>query len=260
MSTVTRESTINSALDTDILTLNPKAFSRWSSRSLALYLLGADYPGLNNFADYKETFRPKRVSEALNDDLGVQAVKGDTLEDDDGMEVDDEVFISREPPPQHLLDDLHNQVLEHFGILLSELLRRVAPPTLFTQASPASGVAASRYASPTSCKPAKDWKTKEILHYLCNAQRVPRTASAADVKELASNSSRCINFFTHKYDARGRSGQHWARADWVSCLEKLGALGRVYEDEAIRNSLDTLAPQLELVFQTPMRPTGTGTF
>ncbi|EJD01230.1 uncharacterized protein FOMMEDRAFT_169392 [Fomitiporia mediterranea MF3/22] len=243
-----------------ILTLNPKTLTRWSSRSLARYLFGNDYPFLNEFSDYKETFRPRRVREALDDELGVPEVTKTITHEDDGMEVDDDDFILKDPPPQHLLDDLHDQVIGHFGILLSELLQRVAPASLFTQAPSKSGAASSIYASSSSCKPAKDWKANEILEYLCNARRVPRTASAADVKELTSDYSRMINFFTHKYDPRGRSGQHWSRADWVSCLEKLGVLGRAYMDDAILNSLAQLMPQLALVFETPMRPTGTGGF
>lgn len=214
---------------------------------------------MSAFAVYKETFRPKRVSEAIDHEIGAQTLKRATV-DGDGMEIDEDIFTSNDPPPQHLLDDLHIQVLEHFGILLSELLRRVAPSSLFTQARLSSGASSSMYASPTSSKPAKEWKANEILVYLCEARRVPRSAAAEDFKYLTTHSSRMVDFFTQKYDTRGRSGQHWSRADWVSCLEMLGVLARVYQDDAIVNSLVQVAPQIDLVFMTPMRPTGTGSF
>lgn len=237
-----------------IPTLNPRAYTRWSSRSLAQFIFGNDYAHLNRFADYRETFRPRRVREALNDELGEEAAKN-AVHDDDGMEIDDDGFIVTEPPPQHLLDDLHDQVLAHFGILLSELLRRVAPPDLFMGTQSKGGAASSMHASGRASKRAQDWKPNEILLYLCNPRHVPPSASAADVKELMGECSRMIDFFTHKYDARGRSGQHWARADWIGCLQKLGVLARVYRDDGIANSLTQLAPQMELVFASRMRPT-----
>ena len=49
-----------------------------------------------------------------------------------GMEIDDGWLVSDEPPPQHILDDLHDQIIDHFSILLRELLER-AFPSLFVQ-------------------------------------------------------------------------------------------------------------------------------
>ena len=180
--------------------------------------------------------------------------------DGDGMEVDEDVYSSRDPPPQHLLDDLHEQVVLHFEILLKDLLRRVAPPSLFTSPPSSGGSASSIHASPLSSKPARDWEACDILEYLCDRRRIPRDSNLKDVTTVLSEAQRLIDFFTRRYRARGRSGQHWARADWVSCLAKLGALARVYKDEAIANSLIQLEPQFELVFSMPMRPTGTGYF
>ncbi|KAI5125012.1 hypothetical protein M0805_007436 [Coniferiporia weirii] len=236
-----------------IHTINPRDYIRWSSRSLAQALFGDHNAKLNRFADYKETSRPRGVSQALDDELGVQPIQ--TTMDDDGMEIDVDPSVTLEPPPQHLLDDLHDQVLSHFSIILSELLRRVAP-TLFTQAPSNSGAALSIYAPSSSSRPAKDWSANEMLSYLCSARRLARKASPDDVKSVVDGASRLTDFFTHKYCARGRSGQHWSRADWASCLNTLGAVGRVFEDGAILNSLAQLAPQVELVFQRPMRPTG----
>lgn len=241
--------------------MNPRDFARWSSRSLANFVFGAGYPRLYAFADYKETFRPKRVREALDDDLGVPRVKGEKPSiDRDGMEIDEDVYSSRDPPPQHLLDNLHEEVLLHFEILLKELLRRVAPSNLFTQSPTGGGTRSSIYATPISCKPAREWEACDILEYLCDRRRVPRESDPGDVAALLRETPRLIDFFTRRYRARGRSGQHWARADWVSCLSRLGVLARVYRDEAIVNSLAQLEPQFELVFSMPMRPTGTGYF
>lgn len=242
-------------------TLNPRDFARWSSRSLARHVFGSNYAKLYVFAEYKHSFKPKRVHDALDDDLGIARVEGDKhASDGDGMEVDEDVYSSRDPPPQHLLDDLHEQVLEHFEILLRELLRRVAPPSLFTQPLSSGGTASSIYASPLSSKPAYEWEACDVVEYLCDRRRIPREADAADVTSIVSETGRLIDFMRRRYRARGRSGQHWARADWVLCLSKLGALARAYKDEAIANSLMQLGPQFELVFSMPMRPTGTGYF
>ena len=256
------------SLSPGLPTLNPRDFARWSSRSLARHVFGPNYPHLHVFAEYKHSFKPKRVHEALDDALGVPQSKGEGDKsgfgfagDGDGMEVDEDVYSSRDPPPQHLLDDLHEQVLLHFEILLRELLRRVAPPSLFVTQPPLSGGSASSiYASPISSKPAHEWEACDVLEYLCDRRRVPREADPADVTALLSETQRLTDFMTRRYRARGRSGQHWARADWVLCLSKLGAVARVYKDEALANSLMQLEPQFELVFSMPMRPTGTGYF
>lgn len=212
------------------------------------------------FSEFKETFRPKRIRQALDAELGSQPASQPVM-DDDGMDIDDGFVADIEPPPQHLLDDLHDQVLLHFTILLTELLRRVAP-SLFAQKPANSGAAASIYASSVVSKPVGDWTARDILKYLCDVRRFPSSASRADKEAVSQNVSRLVNFLTHKYDKQGigRSGQHWSRADWVSCLETLRAVGRIYADEAIQNSLAQLEPQVVLVFETPMRPTGIGGF
>jgi hypothetical protein len=245
----------------DLRTLNPRDYARWSSRSLARFIFGEEHPGIYAFADFKETFRPRRVREALDDDLGVATVKSERQEyAGDGMDVDEELFMSKDPPPQHLLDDLHLQVLEHFGILLTELLRRVAPPSLFAQNTSSGGTALSIYASSVMTKPAREWEANDILSYLCNERRLPRDSAPEDVAAVTRSNSRLIDFFTRKYHGRGRSGRHWARADWMECFSKLGALGRMFKDGAILNSLVQLEPQMDLIFSMRMVPTGTGAF
>ena len=229
---------------------------------LASIMFGDTYPGakLKQFSDFKEISRHKRVRQALHDELGIQPPVLLTR-DDDGMEVDDGFLCDVEPPPQHLLDDLHDQVLAHFAFVLSDLLRRVAP-SLLTKRPSRSGASASMYASSTASKPASEWSAREILRYLCDVRQFPSTAFHADKETILQTGSRLINFFTDKYDKQGlgRSGQHWSRADWISCLDALRAVGRIYSDEAIENSLNQLEPQLPLVFETPMRPTGIGGF
>ncbi|KAH8118312.1 hypothetical protein DFH11DRAFT_1686509 [Phellopilus nigrolimitatus] len=246
----------NSAESQGLHTLNPKDFIRWSSKSLARSIFGDVYPNLSLFTDYREIFRHKRVREALNEEANLKPIQ--TGMDEDGMEVDDDFSASMDPPPQHLLDDLHNQVLEHFGILLTDLLRRISP-SLFTSSNN-PGTAASIYATASSHKAGAEWEASEILIYLCNRRRLPRSASSDEMRAVVDGSSRMSDFFTQKYHARGRSGQHWSRADWLSSLETLRLVGKVYEDDAIQNSLAQLAPQVELVFQMPMRPTGTSCF
>ena len=187
-----------------------------------------------------------------------------SIVEDDRMEVDDEFTILLDPPPQHLLDDLHNQILEHFTILLSELLRRVAPALFEQPVTSKTGAAASKHAPSIVSRPAREWKARDYLLYLCNIRHFPSTSTAAnkDRKMVRDGSSRLVDFFTERYDpkGKGRSGQHWSRADWMLCLSTLRALGQVYNDPSIMNSLIQLDPQVALVFQTPMRPTGTGGF
>lgn len=240
---------------TGIPTMNPRDYARWSSRALAAFLFGENFPMLTRFATFKEKFRPKNTRQALDDELGVQPIPR-SISAGEGMDIDDDFMTDEEPPPQHLLDDLHDQILDHFTILLADVQRRVAPATFKPPAT--SGSAKSVYADRCLAKPASEWQAYEYLEYLCSSRRLPRTASAADTKAIVDDATRLINFFTPKYRARGRSGQHWSRADWISCLGTLGAVGRVYADDAISNSLTQLAPQVDDVFQCPMLPTGTG--
>ena len=242
-------------LYTGIPTLNPRGTHQWSSKTLARFIFGDNYPRLYLFSDSKEPFRPKRIQEALDKELGLvtKHVDQDGMQDEGmGMEIDDGWLVSDEPPPQHILDDLHDQIIDHFSILLRELLER-AFPSLFVQ----SGSTASIYA-PVNSKPAEGWKANEIIQYLCNERRIPQNSATEDVKMVTQDVSRFTDFFTRKYDVRGRSGQHGARADCNSSMRKLGALARIYEDGAIQNSLSQLSWQIDMAFESPICPTGTG--
>ena len=108
-------------LYTGIPTLNPRGTHQWSSKTLARFIFGDDYPRLYLFSDSKELFRPKRIQEALDKELGLvtEHVDQDGMQDEGmGMEIDDGWLVSDEPPPQHILDDLHDQIIDHFSILL----------------------------------------------------------------------------------------------------------------------------------------------
>ena len=216
----------------------------WSSRDLAIRLLGLDYTGLGRFETLRQTYKPSKVTKALAEDLGMQS-------ENDGMDIDEDITVPNEGPTSiqilvHILDDFHSQAITIFGTLLLMTVRRVAPD-LFGQ--PQASFTSIHF------RPPERWTASECVEYLCDTRRFPKDAGAADLKLLRTRSKRLQDFLREAYSPGGRRGQEWTSADWAENLEALAALGRVWQDSSLLSSVESAWTQRSVVYEMPMRPT-----
>jgi hypothetical protein len=212
---------------TDIQTLEPKR--NWSSRVIAEHIFG---PGVSTrFDDYVQSVRPDRPSAAA-----------DTL-NYERMQVD--IISSTEWIPSHALDDLHLQVVDHFTILLKELVQRHDPSvTYFRQ----KGAKVSIHA-PQQSKLFTDWTAADCVEYLMTQKRMNDSPTPKLESFLSKPHCRDAN-------ARGRRrGQDWSRRQWEIGIGALAKLGEVWQDQAIHESLEVLRIAVEETFRLQLRPT-----
>ncbi|TDL29483.1 hypothetical protein BD410DRAFT_848600 [Rickenella mellea] len=243
------------ALFNDLAAINPNA--KWSSRELAAQIFGHGCPVLRNFRGYQPSYRNSKVKKALDDELGPQP-PAQVTDSDDTMEVDDDYTSNieeSEPPPSHILDSTHLQIIQHFTILLLVLVERVASHMFKQVEQKRSGSAASIHA-PESGPPPKT--AADCVEYLIDFRsgKFPRSAPPDSLGLIQAGGARLRDFLTKPYQRGARRGQDWTRADWVYCLTVLETLGDVWEESSIRISLHTLAPHLDGDFRKKMRPTG----
>jgi len=155
---------------------------RWSSRDLAKAIFGDGSRIPNTFACHRQTYRHDRVNHALD------AVYGSAQPNyvDDGMDIDEDVFQQPALRPPHLLDDLHFQIIEHFSILLINLVKRVAPHIFHNQERAGSGASIH---SPYS-KPIQVWNARDCVEYLGNPGLLAFPQSAPRGHEKVRNGQR----------------------------------------------------------------------
>jgi hypothetical protein len=218
-----------------IPTIQPSA--RWSSQELARSLFGGEID-LRKFAGFTAAYKDQKN----------KAAKATPVhQDDDIMDIDDDasqVILL----PNHALDSLHMQVIEHFTSLLVELVGRVGGPEVRTMAN-LQGAAQSRYAPTWTRKPYQQWSAPDCLEYLSTKKKPPPTTPRLDL------------FLTMPYAGRGsRRGQDWSRRDWEVSLGALATVGQLWEEISIQESLVHLQPHFQGVFATPMSPSGIGVF
>jgi len=234
-----------------IHTINPRDSMRWSSRDLAKAIFGDGSRIPNTFACHRQTYRHDRVNHALD------AVYGSAQPNyvDDGMDIDEDVFQQPALRPPHLLDDLHFQIIEHFSILLINLVKRVAPHIFHNQERAGSGASIH---SPYS-KPIQVWNARDCVEYLGNPGLLafPQSAPLESVRciSVIGSIKHLGEFLAKRYQPGARKGQEWTTSQWYSALRTLEALGAVWGETSIHDSLQELHPQMDLVFHTPMRPT-----
>ena len=163
------------------------------------------------------------------------------------MEVDDEgTDLPEVLLPNHALDLLHIQVIEHFTSLLVDLVGRVGGPEIHDSYASEEGTLASRYAPQwrTQGRPYFEWTAREALEYL------------ADKKKMRSTSPRLEMFLTRPYSPGARRGQDWSRRDWEVALGALEAVGKQWEEISIGESLRVLRGHVDGIFALKLRPTG----
>ena len=223
--------------------LRPKCYSigiptitvlpRSSSRDIARVVLG-DSTDLCKFAGYHVHYTDKTSYSTA------------ASRHDDGMDIDDDDSSANMLLPSHALDLLHIQVVEHFGMLLVDLVARLQDID-----SPGSskfdGTALSRYAPLWATKHPSEYSVGDCLDYLQTK------------RPLKPSQPRLEVFLSKPYASRGaRRGQDWSPRDWSTALAALAGVGDLWQEESIRESLNGLQPHLNAVFSQPMRPTGVG--
>ena len=239
-----------------------RRFLYFSSRTLAGSLYEWNQAVVQHFPDNPMKPRSRALQKAIDSSLPPDP----PIHHGEAMELDDTYMEDVEPKPSHLLDNLHADVIQHFSPLLLGLIRRVSS-WLFDEVPSSNGSSASIH-SPLKLGRPEYWTARECVEHLArqallsiNARN--RHTDDKDTKERMSvvkqGSSRLATFLTHRYErgAASRKGQEWSREDWVYCLTVLKSLGELWKDEQILASLDSLGPQLDDIFATPMRPTGT---
>ncbi|EMD40784.1 hypothetical protein CERSUDRAFT_80438 [Gelatoporia subvermispora B] len=229
----------------NIRTISPPGSGRsWSSRELARALWPPDNPILSSFTanDQRYSYKPSRASGSRR----IGQTVAPTPEEDDGMDIDDDGGAA--PPkeevlePLHALDALHLQMIDHFTNVLRDIAARVRSQS-GEQTPPPQTL--SQHAPGYLRKPCRQWTIDDCLAYLGTKKRLRE--QSADVR----------TFWCRRNESRGwRRGQDWTSAQWALSLRALQEVGTQFQDGWLLGSLEVLAPHLEEVFATPMRPTG----
>ncbi|KAH7914223.1 PIN domain-containing protein [Hygrophoropsis aurantiaca] len=203
------------------------------SREIAQNLFGNEV-SLSGFSPYHPTYRNSSME--LVQDMRAIGV------DDDGMDVDDE-FVAPQPVyPSHALDLLHLQVIDHFTRLLLELVGRVGGTEIQRFGMETSN---SRHAPQYSRRIYFLWTAPDCLEYLDTKKTVPQNNPRVDI------------FTAKPYERPGaRRGQDWSRRDWEVCLRSLAAIGDMWEEGSIQESVPAVEFHMMKVFAMPLRPTG----
>lgn len=158
----------------------------------------------------------------------------------DRMNID--IEHSTEWIPSHVLDDLHLQLVDHFTILLKELVERINPEVARSAGKNASGL--SMHAG-TLTKPFDEWTAADCVEHLTTLRKIPGSPALRLGSFMSKPHCRDAN-------ARGRRrGQDWTRVQWDTAMQMLERVGKVFEDQAIGESVDLLKIAVEDYFRLP---------
>jgi hypothetical protein len=214
---------------TDIQTLEPR--KDWSSRVIASSIFGFD--ASRGFDEYVQSqIRQGRTSAHVQSSTGAVTV--------DRMDID--IEHSKEWIPSHVLDDLHLQLVDHFTILLKELVERSDPGVV--RSAGKDGARLSMHAGVLK-RSFEEWTAADCLEHLATLRKTP----GSNVVQLGSFMSK-----PHCKDgnARGRRrGQDWSRAQWDIALKMLETVGGTFGDQAIGDSVELLKIAVEEDFRLP---------
>lgn len=212
----------------DIQTLGPR--KDWSSRVIASSIFGSD--ACRGFDGYVQSqMRQARTSAHIQSSTGAVVV--------DRMNID--IERSTEWIPSHVLDDLHLQLVDHFTILLKELVERINPSV---RSAGKDGASLSMHAGVLT-KSFGEWTAADCLENLATLRKTP-----------GSRTLRLESFMSKPHckdaNARGRRrGQDWTRVQWDTALQMLERVGTTFEDQAIGESVDLLKIAVEDYFRLP---------
>ena len=144
--------------------------------------------------------------------------------------------------PSHVLDDLHLQLVDHFTILLRELVKRVNPEVTRSAGKNAAGL--SMHAGVLT-KPFEEWTAADCVEHLTTLRKMPGSLALRLESFLSKPHCKDTN-------ARGRRrGQDWTRVQWDIAMQMLARVGKSFEDQAIGESVDLLKVVVEDYFRLP---------
>ena len=221
---------VNLGVFADIQTLAPR--KEWSSRAIASSIFGPD--ACRGFDGYVQSqIRQGRTSTHIQSSSGAVTV--------DRMNID--IEHSAEWIPSHVLDDLHLQLVDHFAVLLKELVERINPGVARSAGKDAGSV--SMHAGVLT-KPFEEWTAADCVEHLRGLRKIPGSPALPRLESFMSK-PHCKDA-----NARGRRrGQDWTRVQWDSAMGMLEGVGRGFGDEAIRESVDLLRIAVEDWFRLP---------
>ncbi|KZT12517.1 uncharacterized protein LAESUDRAFT_718778 [Laetiporus sulphureus 93-53] len=227
------------AWDIQNICITTELKQKWTSHDLAQRLLGgygidtSRFRGINHNASYRPSAKSMKQRITVTQTMEV---------DDDSMDIDD-APVTDDPEeyiPSHALDALHQQVIDHFTLVLKDLALRVR-----TGAGDVSSPTVSKHAPGHRRKEFGDWSVGDCLEYLDNKKPLRVTQPTLYVFLLRRNE-----------DKGWRRGQDWSRQDWENAMGALKDISIKFEDGALLGSLDYLKAETDRVFSTPLRPTG----
>ncbi|TCD68213.1 hypothetical protein EIP91_011385 [Steccherinum ochraceum] len=236
-----------------IRTISPPPKRSWTSRDIAHALVAYDIYGIHteHFHGHEDaSYRP-----APEASTHTRLTEGSVWQpDEDSMDVDDE-FVEARPPvedfiPSHALDALHWQVIDQFFLVLRDLADRLRKVNGHT-GPPIASLHAPWYRR----VPFQQWTVENCLEYFdYHLQQKNQRKLKATNPPLPVFLQRSHESF---HGRRGRRGQDWSRQDWLNITSGLQEIGQRLEDGPVYVSVRALQLETEVVFQTPMRPTGT---
>lgn len=219
----------NLGFPTDIQTLEPRV--DWSSRAIASSIFGSD--ACRGFDGYVQSqIRQGRTSAHIQSASGAVVV--------DRMNID--IEHSTEWIPSHILDDLHLQLVDHFTILLKELVEWINPEVV---QSAGKDVASLSMHAGVLTKSFEEWTAADCVEHLTRLRKMP--GSPALRLESFMSKPHCKDA-----NARGRRrGQDWTRVQWDTAMQMLDGVGKTFKDQAIGESVDLLKIAVEDYFRLP---------
>jgi hypothetical protein len=135
-------------------------------------------------------------------------------------------------------------VIEHFSILLRDLVRRVGDPVDLL--GPTGAISRSRYAPGWSKRHFLEWSAPDYLEYLLSKRPLPGPPSHPQLTV----------FFMLPYSGPGsRRGQDWSRQDWEVAQRDLARIGELWADGALMETRAVLQYHVGRIFSLPLRPT-----
>lgn len=150
---------------------------------------------------------------------------------------------SAEWVPSNVLDDLHLQLVDHFTILLKELVERINPEV--TRWAGKGAASLSIHAAGVLVKPFEEWTAADCLEHLFTLRKIPRSPVLRLESFMSKPHCRDAN-------ARGRRrGQDWTRVQWDNAMQMLEGVGKIFEDKAIGESVELLKIAAEDYFRLP---------
>ena len=145
--------------------------------------------------------------------------------------------------PSNVLDDLHLQLVDHFTILLKELVERINPEV--TRWAGKDAASLSIHVAGVLAKPFEEWTAADCLEHLSTLRKVPRSSVLRLESFMSKPHCRDVN-------ARGRRrGQDWTRVQWDNAMQMLVGVGKMFEDKAIGESVELLKIAAEDYFRLP---------